>query len=181
EQGKYERQITLLRGFYYESGLEIGCGAGQFTRMLAPLVNHITAIDVAPSAITRARERMARDGHIEFREQNIMEHDFRSDRGWDLIVMNETIYYLGWLYPFFDIAWIANEIFSSTQPGGTFLMANTYGEISDDLLRPWIIRTYRDLFVNVGYDVRTEEVARGEKNSVVLETLITVFVKPPSS
>jgi predicted TPR repeat methyltransferase len=146
--------------------------------MLARLVDCTTGVDVAPSAIARARAAGAGPGRIEFRVENVMDHDFRRDRPWDLVVMNETIYYLGWLYSFFDIAWMANELFGATRPGGTFLMANTYGEISDHLLRPWIIRTYRDLFVNVGYTVKT---LCGEKNNVALETLITVFVKAPSS
>src|SRR5262249_47691597 len=131
--------------------------------------------------IARARAAVAGAGRIEFRVENIMDHDFRGDRPWDLIVMNETIYYLGWLYSFFDIAWMAKEIFDATQARGTFLMANTYREISHYLIRPWIIRTYRDLFVNVGYTVKTEEAFRGEKNNVVLNTLITVFGKPQSS
>jgi SAM-dependent methyltransferase len=180
-QATYERQIELLQGFHYERALEIGCGGGHFTRMLVPLVDYTTGLDVAPSAIARAQAAGAGAGRIEFRVENVMDHDFRGDRLWDLIVMNETIYYLGWLYSFFDIAWMANELFGATRPGGTFLMANTYGEISDHLLRPWIIRTYRDLFVNVGYTVKTEEAFRGEKNNVALETLITVFVKAPSS
>jgi SAM-dependent methyltransferase len=178
EQAKYKRQIELLQGSCYERALEIGCGAGQFTRMVAPLVKCITGVDVAPSAIARAQAAMGGHGQIEFRVENIMDRDFRVDRPWDLVVMNETIYYLGWLYSFFDIAWMANELFGATQPGGTFLMANTYGEISDHLLRPWMIRTYRDLFVNVGYYVKTEEVFRGKKNNVLLDTLITVFAKP---
>src|SRR5262249_23579071 len=127
-----------------------------------------------------ARAAVAGAGRIQFRVENIMDHDFRRDRPWDLIVMNEIIYYLGWLYSFFDIAWMAKEVFDATRPGGAFLMANTYRETTNSLLRPWIIRTYRDLFVNVGYTVKTEEAVSGEKNNVVLNTLVTVFVKPPN-
>ena len=72
---------------------------------------------------------------------------------------------------------MANELHRATQPGGTFLIANTFGEISDYLIRPWIIRTYRDLFVNAGYVVKTEDTFCGKKDNVMLETLMTVFVK----
>jgi predicted TPR repeat methyltransferase len=181
EQTKYERQIGLLRDSHYERALEIGCGGGHFTRMLAPLVDRTTGIDVAPSAIARAQAAGTGACQIEFRVENIMDHDFRGDRPWDLIVMNETIYYLGWLYSFFDIAWMANELYGATRPGGTFLMANTFGEISDYLIRPWIIRTYRDLFVNVGYVVKIEDTFCGKKDNVMLETLMTVFVKHADS
>ncbi len=35
EQAKYDREITILRGRRYPRALEIGCGAGAFTRRLA--------------------------------------------------------------------------------------------------------------------------------------------------
>jgi hypothetical protein len=56
-------------------------------------------------------------------------------------------------------------------------MANTLGEFGDYLLSPWIIRTYRDLFVNVGYHVAAEEMWQGSKDSVELDVLITLFEK----
>src|SRR5262245_30597930 len=97
ERTKYEQAIAMLGGSRYKTALDIGCGAGQFTRMLVPFVKSITALDVAPSAIARARAREQRQREIDFRVENIMDHDFRTE-AWDLIVMNETIYYLGWLY-----------------------------------------------------------------------------------
>ena len=44
-------------------------------------------------------------------------------------------------------------------------------------MRPCLIRTYRDLFVNVGYKVKSEEIFRGTKNGVGIETLMTLFEK----
>lgn len=41
--------------------------------------------------------------NADFRLENIMDRDFMGDRPCDLIVMNETIYYLGWPYSFFDV------------------------------------------------------------------------------
>ena len=150
-------------------------------QLVEAVCHYIMAIDVAPSAIARPQAAGASPGRIDFCIENIMDHDFIGNRPWDLIVMNETIYYLGWLYSFFDVAWMANELYRATQPGGTFLIANTFGEISDYLIRPWIIRTYRDLFVNAGYVVKTEDTFCGKKDNVMLETLMTVFVKHADS
>ena len=58
-------------------------------------------------------------------------------------------------------------------------MANTYGGVEDYLLRPWLIRTYRDLFLNVGYRIEAEEVFCGNKDGVELEVLISLFAKMP--
>ena len=59
------------------------------------------------------------------------------------------------------------------------MLANSMGENDDWLLRPWIIRTYRDLFVNVGYTIETEEVYKAAKKGVDFEVLMTLYHKQP--
>jgi len=107
-----------------------------------------------------------------------MDYDPNTEGPWDLVVMSETIYYLGWLYPLFDVGWLATEIFAATREGGRFLMANTYGGEKDYLLRPWLIDTYRNLFLNVGFDLEAEELVTGAKNGVEYEVLVALFSKP---
>lgn len=178
EQAKYTRQLGLLGRHRYKRALEIGCGAGVFTRALARIADRVVALDVSPTAIERARAAGAAPGTVEFRVANVMDYDPHADGPWDLVVMSETIYYLGWLYPFFDVGWLAFQLFEATREGGRLLMANTYGGVEEDyLLRPWLIRTYRDLFLNVGYGLEAEEVFRGTKDGVPLEVLISLFVK----
>ena len=180
ERAKYVRQIELLGDQRFERVLEIGCGAGAFTALLSRQADHITAIDISPTAISTAKRRLGGSTIVELREANIMEEHIPSLGPWDLIVMSETIYYLGWLYPFFDVAWLASKLFHSTRDHGSFLMANTYGEFGDYLVCPWIIRTYRDLFVNVGYCVGREETFRGSKDGVTLDVLMSLFRKRPA-
>src|SRR5206468_8814380 len=127
-------------------------------------------------AIAAARAAQDDDfDQVEFRVANVMDWDPKAEGPWDLIVMSETIYYLGWLYSFFDVAWLASELFAATRTGGELLLANTQGDALELLLRPSIIRTYHNLFVNVGYNIRVEEVLRGTKNGVGIEVLITLF------
>ena len=180
EQGKYRRQWQMLGGRRYARALEIGCGAGWFTRFLARIAQKVVALDVAPSAIARARAAGDDPEVVDFRVANVMDYDLRAEGPWDLVVMSETIYYLGWLYPFFDVAWLASELFASTTDGGRLLMANTCGGVEEDyLLRPWLIRTYRDMFLNVGYRLEAEEVFCGTKDGAALEVLISLFTKVP--
>jgi len=61
------------------------------------------------------------------------------------------------------------------------LMANTCAGVEDYLLRPWIIRTYRDLFPNVGYHREVEEIFHSTKNGVDIEVLISLFAKVSST
>jgi len=184
ERVRYARLIQVLQGARYPRGLELGCGAGHFTRLLAPQVDHLVAYDISPSAIARAIGRASTPGGggtstIDFRAGNAMDYAWRADGPWDLVVMNETICYLGWLYSFFDVAWFASELHAATRPGGRFLMANTIDKQGyDKLLLPYIIRTYRDLFLNVGFTLDREETVHGTKNEVQFETLISLFARP---
>lgn len=180
EQAKYGRQIAMLAGRHCERVLEIGCGAGVFTRRLAAVASQIVALDVSPSAIERAQAAGVEGCTVDFRVANIMDYHPQAEEPWDLVVLSETIYYLGWLYPFFDVGWLAFQLFEATRVGGGLLMANTCGGVEEDyLLRPWLIRTYRDLFLNVGYALEAEEVFRGTKDNVPLEVLISLFIKQP--
>ena len=52
-------------------------------------------------------------------------------------------------------------------------------EVGDKLLLPSLIRTYRDLFLHVGYRLEAEEIFRGTKNGVDFEILLSLFTKAP--
>ena len=177
ERKRYARLIAMLDQSKYARILEIGCGAGAFSRLLAPMAQRLIALDVSSSAIAAARAAQGSFKEVEFRVANVMDYEPKAEGPWDLIVMSETVYYLGWLYSFFDVTWLASELFAATRVGGELLLANTQGDALEPLLHPSIIRTYHNLFSNVGYNIRAEEVFRGTKNGVSIEVLITLFEK----
>ena len=179
ERARCARLATILSGRRYARALEIGCGAGYFTRLLADIADQIVAFDIAPAAVARARMLGADLQTVEFRVANAMDGGWRADGPWDLVVCSDTICYLGWVYTFFDVAWFVAELFAATRSGGRLLLANTMDAVGDKLLLPYIIRTYRDLFLNVGYRLEAEEVLRGVKNGVDFEILISLFTKAP--
>jgi SAM-dependent methyltransferase len=181
ERTRLDRLLEVIADRRYGRALEIGCGAGHFTERLLPLTGSLLGLDVSPTAIEQARARLAPSpfaGRAELRAANVMELDLRRDGPFDLVVLSETVYYLGWLYPFFDVAWLARELFETTRPGGRLLLANTLGEISDALVRPWIVRSYHDVFRNAGYLTEHEEGFRGAKDGVPLEVLISRLLRP---
>jgi SAM-dependent methyltransferase len=173
----YARQIELLADRRYARALELGCAEGAFTRRLTALADYLLAIDIAPSAVERARGALPSDGSVEFRALNVIDLDPVAEGPWDLIVMSETIYCVAWLYSTFELAWLARRLYESTHPGGRFLMANTYGKERDYLLSPWLIDTYRDLFRNVGYELEREETMQAEKGTVEYDVLISLFTR----
>ncbi len=136
-------------------------------------------IDIAQPAIATARERST-DTNASYEVANAMEWQNPLREGqWDLIVCAETLCYLGWLHPFFDVAWFARCLYDGTKPGGRLLLANTCGGTQDWLLKPWVIRSYHDLFCNVGFVPLQQEVFRGEKKDTQIEALVWLLERGP--
>ncbi|MCU0764878.1 MAG: nodulation S family protein [Burkholderiaceae bacterium] len=182
ERAKYDAQLALLDadrgpGRRYGRALEIGCAAGAFSRRLAERCERVVALDIAGPAIELARSRTTAT-NVEYVQANAMEWKEGLAGDWDLVVCAETMCYLGWLYPFFDVAYFAHCVFEGTRPGGRLLLANTCGGVEDWLLRPWVIRTYHDLFRNAGFAVVEDTVFSGDKNGASIEAMITLCERP---
>jgi SAM-dependent methyltransferase len=180
DQQKDNYQLEVLSGRRYGRVLEVGCGAGTFSAKLAAISDSIVAVDVSEIAIAAALKREGRPDGVQFRAANIMDYDVTREGPWDLVVISETIYYIGWLFPFFEVAWLVHQMYAATRPGGRLLLANTDGGQKHYLHQQWLLRTYRDLFVNVGFQIERQEVFHGRKNDMELEALMFLFRKPVS-
>ena len=174
----HEHQLALFEGRRYGRALEIGCGAGVFTRRLAAIADSILAVDIAENAIERARAAGIDPPRVEFRAVNVMDLEPSQDGPFDLVVFSESIYCIGWLYPLFDLGWLVLELLGATRPGGRLVMANTYGKEHDYLLAPWLIDTYRDLVLNVGWRLEQEDVLEVAKDGVDFEIVVGVYERP---
>jgi SAM-dependent methyltransferase len=183
EQRRYDRHLSLLEGRRYGKALEIGCGSGQLTRRLATVSDRLLAVDISAVAVDRARATVApleASTSIELRAADVMQLDLAAEGPWDLVVFSETIYCLGWLYPMFDVAFLAANLHAAMRPGGRLLLSNTYGAERDWLLRPYLIDTYRDLFRNVGFTPEREDVFEGPKEGVEMRVLMSLFARTES-
>lgn len=107
---------------------------------------------------------------------DVMDLHPAADGPWDLVVVAETIYYLGWLNPMFDVAWLLHALHDATSPGGRLLLSDTISH-DNGIMSHWLIRTYHDLARNVGYEPERSEVLVGTKDSVQLEVSIDVLRK----
>jgi SAM-dependent methyltransferase len=176
EQAKYAHQLKAIDDRRYPRALELGCGSGSFTALLATIADHVVAVDIAESAVARARKRLGPREDVEFHAADIVEWDFSGDR-FDLITLSDTVSCLGAAYSFLDIGCLAAAIFIATAAGGRLLLANTYGGVRGPLFRPWLTETYRDLFVHVGYRLEKEELFMGVKDEIEIGVLISVLLK----
>jgi SAM-dependent methyltransferase len=78
---------------YCVDALEIGCGIGSFTRLLAKRSDRVLALDLSPNMIQIARERSKQYPNIDFRIADAMTWEFPIER-FDCIVSVATLHHL---------------------------------------------------------------------------------------
>src|SRR5260221_11655761 len=57
------------------NALDIGCGMGEFARMVAPRSDHVVAVDLSPQMIRRAKAESAAFSNIAYQVGDIMQMD----------------------------------------------------------------------------------------------------------
>ena len=175
EQRRFAHQIKLLSDRRYSRALEIGCGAGAFSRRLAGLTDQLVALDVSAVAIEKARAEHPALANTTFLAANVMEFNPCGQGPWDLVVLSETIYCLGWLYPLFDVGWMLSQLRDAMTSDGRLLLSNTFGHDRDYLLRPWLIKTYHDLVRNIGFELELNDTFVGTKDDTRFQVLTSRF------
>src|SRR5437868_4621569 len=73
--------------------LDIGCGAGQFARLLASRAEHVLALDLSPQMIRLARERSSDFATIDFEVADALSRAF-SPGQFDYIVSIATLHHM---------------------------------------------------------------------------------------
>jgi SAM-dependent methyltransferase len=114
EQAKYRRTLDALPAATGAT-LEIGCSIGVFTAMLAPRCSSLLAVDFSPSALERARERLAGADGVAIERAKLPEETPAGP--FDTIVAAEVLYYWS---PDLVGAGLA-KLEAALAPGGTLL------------------------------------------------------------
>jgi SAM-dependent methyltransferase len=177
EQRRFERHLELLGDRRYGRALEIGCGAGAFTRRLCPLAERLVAFDVSEIAVERARE-LGQPANVDYRVANAMDFDLVGEGAWDLVVLSDTLELLGWLYPLAEVARFAMRVFESVTVGGRCLLGSWILIDEDGMATPWLVRTYHDLFLNLGFKLEHSEQFLAEPGYDELQVVLSLFAKP---
>jgi ubiquinone/menaquinone biosynthesis C-methylase UbiE len=107
--------------------LEIGCGAGKFSRSLAQRAEKVLAMDLSPQMIRVAQEGSKLYQNIDFVKGDVMAYQF-PDNQFDCIATLTTIHHL-------PIETILRRIRKALKPGGVFVCLDLYQRSSlTDLL-----------------------------------------------
>lgn len=83
------RQIPLL----CSDTLEIGCGTGAFSRLLATASDRVLALDLSPNMIHLAEQQSASYPNLDFHVADVMDHDLGVER-FDCIASIATLHHL---------------------------------------------------------------------------------------
>lgn len=111
--------------------LEIGCGAGEFTRLLAARAGEVVAVDLSPRMIRLARERTPSQTNIEFVCADVMGCQL-ADESFDCVATLTTMHHL-------PAEAALRKIAKALKPGGVFVCLDLYrrsgaGDLLSDAL-----------------------------------------------
>ena len=98
--------------------LEIGCGTGEFSRLLARRAEKVLALDLSPQMICLARERSKLYPNIDFIEGDIMTYQLPNDH-FDCVASLTTLHHL-------PMTGILIKIKQALGRGGTFIGLDLY-------------------------------------------------------
>jgi len=98
--------------------LEIGCGTGKFSRLLAQRSANVVAIDLSPQMIRVSRESSTRYPNIDFVLGDVLEYPLPTNR-FDCVATLTTLHHL-------PLAGILKRVKEVLKPGGVFINLDLY-------------------------------------------------------
>ncbi|NLI79936.1 MAG: class I SAM-dependent methyltransferase [Candidatus Riflebacteria bacterium] len=115
---EFDREVMriVLGGRRFGSILEIGCGTGRNTPVLAEIGNRVTAMDVATGLVWRARAKVPRDT-VSYMMADFMRSWPVRDCAFDLVVSNLVLEYAR------DLEAIYREAARVLVPGGRYFLS----------------------------------------------------------
>lgn len=122
---KYEVLASLLPERQFARAIDVGCGPGMLSRLLAARASAVVGIDVSQSAIELARVRCADLENVSFAVHDLLELPASLNGMFDLVVVADVLYYLVALAPD-QLNAIAGRIALLLAPGGVCMLANHY-------------------------------------------------------
>lgn len=125
QRRKYEVLASLLPRQRFRQALDLGCGLGLLSHHLAARADRVLGVDIAPTAIARARAVYADRGNLQFETHDLLDLPNVFDRRFDLVAIADVLYYVS---PLDDavLKAIAMRIATLLTPGGICMLANHY-------------------------------------------------------
>jgi malonyl-CoA O-methyltransferase len=114
-----EATATVLGTMRFGSILEIGCGTGKNTQLLARIGGKVLAIDFSERMLEQARARVTSD-NVRFVPADITMRWPCDDGGFDLVACSLVLEHVD------DLAFVFSEAYRSLAPGGAFFVCELH-------------------------------------------------------
>ncbi|MBI5882459.1 MAG: methyltransferase domain-containing protein [Elusimicrobia bacterium] len=153
ETGRLKAMEAAIGGRQYRHGLEIGCAEGVFTEKMAARAERLTALDISPVALGRARRRLAGRQGLVFVESDLRDWSGPGQGSCDLIVVGDVLYYMDkpMVQDSFEEAFA--RIRGWLAPGGLLVLAHGFAGPDERRVR----EGYRERFERLGLRLAAEE------------------------
>jgi SAM-dependent methyltransferase len=110
-----------------DNALDIGCGTGQFARLLAGRANHVTALDLSPEMVKIAQSRSRDYPNLAFQVADVLAQPLPAAH-FDCIASIATLHHI-------PLETILPKIAAALKPGGVFMALDLFKvESSADFL-----------------------------------------------
>jgi len=106
------------------AALDVGCGTGAFSRLLAQRSDHVVALDLSPQMIHIARERSRDCPNVDFQIADVTHWSFPSEQ-FDCVASIATLHHL-------PACEMLTKMKKALKPGGTLIILDLF---QDDGLR----------------------------------------------
>ena len=125
QRQKYERLLDMLPAGRFARALDLGCGLGLMSRLLARRSDQVLGLDLAQAAVDRARTAHADVAHLTFEQGDALDLPRSMDGQFDLLAVADILYYLS---PLDDavLKALAMRLADLLAPGGVLLLANHF-------------------------------------------------------
>lgn len=101
-----------------KTALDVGCGTGVFSRLLATRCEHVTGIDLSGEMIRLARERSVGIQNIHYEQADMLDY-LQPSRTFEVIASIATLHHL-------SLETILPRLREALQPGGVLLVLDLY-------------------------------------------------------
>lgn len=125
QRRKNLQMIELLPAGRFDAALDLGCGLGDMTRLLAERAETVVGCDIAASAVERARRASQHLPQVAYLQADILNLPAHFYGRFDLVVVADVLYYAD-LGSETALKSAAHNIVSTLKPGGHCLLADHY-------------------------------------------------------
>ncbi len=122
---KYQKMEALLPAKRFASALDIGCGIGVFSRMLAPQCDRVLGVELSQAAVENAAALSNSSPNVAYVQGELFDLPQVASGPYDLIILADVLYYLSPLSD--EVLHRVNALIETLlAPGGFLLLANHF-------------------------------------------------------